>query len=1218
MNSKLRNLLSLAAVSLMLALCIPATGQVLKGSIVGTVADPQGAVVPGASIKATNTATGVSQTTTSDGSGLFRISLIQAGNYKLEVTAKGFQTAVQSSFLVAAGQDNSVGTIRLTVGEVTNTVEVVADAPLIETTNAQVTNTFAGAALQTFAGIQENEGLDNLALFVPGVNNSRDLGFSNTNGAGFAVNGLRSRNNDQQIDGQNNNDNSVGGPGLFVSDVEFVQQYVLVTNQFGPEYGRNAGSVVNVITKSGTNAWHGSIYGTENNSFLNALGNNAKRFGAHPDGSSLTGPDRLNDEFGGFTVGGPIVKNKLFFFGGFNEELISTIANIHTDSLTPTAAGLATLAGCFPGSATLQAWSKFGPLAIDGSHVVSTTVPADNTRAFIPLAITADPSSGTVCDNVQFGGISRFISTPTHNFNWVSKLDWQKGSDTITGRYLFNRGNSFNNDFGDAAAGYPVNVIALSQVALISWTHNLSSHMVNEARVGFGRLNVDFGGNSLNTVPTGDRLDQGVTRITFRFPSQFVDPGSSAITSGQFIPNLPFLGIGTATNLPQFRIVNTWQAQDNWNYVLGKHTIKAGVNWTYQRSPNGFLPTVNGAYRFDGWGNIDAIGLNNSFVLNQPDRVQIAQGPTQLDFREYDTFLYGGDDWKISPNLTLNMGLTWSYYGQPANLFHDITTKQQTGPNPFWNPALPASITTYPTYPTPKNSFGPSLGFAYSPQWGGFLTGHGKTVIRGGYRFLYDPPFYNIYLNQATATPQVFLQTFSGSAANSKPVPVTPLGPNVRNSLTAFLTPGVFDPRKFAQTSLSPNFSADKVNSFSLGIERELTKNSAIEVRYAGNHAYDLFQSINANPKISALAADFPALIPAGVTPCAASTQVTVPGFPLASTDVGRVSCGEGLQRLRTNGGFSFYNSIQTEFRANNLFKQLTVRSGYTFSKTLDNVSEIFSSFGGGATVAFAQNPFKTGRGGEFSFSGLDVPHTFTLLVSEEVPWQKAQKGLVGHLLGGWSISGNYILASGQRYTPAQAFISQFSAADYFDSAFANQFIGVETERIFSGNPNAPATSVGIFAADACNALAGFGNVCALPPGELISLNAFNQTSGVDAFNGNFKIVQVGSKDVRYIANGGQADQVFGTPFGNVARNSATDAISNIANASVFKKIKLTEKMGLEFHATALNLFNHFNFASVDPFIEDAGLSSSGTGFGDPTVTGAAGRRLILGAKFSF
>jgi hypothetical protein len=1213
MNSKLRNVVALIAVSLILA-CIPAFGQVLKGSISGTVVDPQAAIVSGAQVKATQLGQGTVYTTTSDNAGLFRFSLVPAGTYKIEITKQGFKTSVRNDVLVGAGSDSSLGTVKLSVGEASTTVEVTTEVPLIETSQSQITNNFSGTVLSTFAGVQENEGLDNLALFVPGVTSSRDNGFSNTNGgSGFSVNGLRGRNNDQQIDGQNNNDNSVGGPGLFVSDTEFVNQYVLVTNQFGPEYGRNAGSVVNIITKSGTNAWHGSIYGNENNSFLNAMGNTEKRFLINPDGSHLSKPVRTNDEFTGFTIGGPFIKNKVFFFGGFDEEIFSTVANFHSDSLTPTPAGLATLAGCFPGSTALQAWNKFGPYSISGGNPVPVQAalnPNDpnSKRSFIPIAVFN--GVGTLCDNVQFGGISRFLSAPTHNFNFLNRVDWQLGGDSISARYIFNRGNSFNNDFGDAAAGYPVNVPALSQGLLLSWTHNLTAHMVNEARVSFNRLNVDFGGNTIGTVPTGSNIDQAVARLTFRFPTAFAPPGSAwpaiAASGGvdpTTLPNFGLLGIGTATNLPQSRIVNTWQLQDNWNWVLGKHQFKAGVNWTYQRSPNQFLPTVNGAFRFDSWGDI---GTGNTFVDNVPNRVQVAKGPTGLDFREYDTFLYVGDDWKILPSLTLNLGLTYSLYGQPANLFNSITTARETQAPPvgFWNPALPLSVRTFPTFPTKMNSFGPSVGFAWSPQWGGWLTGNGKTTVRGGYRLAYDPPFYNIYINMATAAPQVFLQSFTGAKAHTKPAPTDLHGGSVRNSLNAFLTPGVFDPRTFAQTSMSPNFGPDRVHSYNLGIERQITKNSAIEARYVGNRATDLFQSVNANPFIANLKTDFPNLVPAGLTPCPATQQIG----PGAGTDVGRVNCGTGVLRNRTNTGYSYYNGLQVEFRANNLFKQLTIRSAYTFAKTLDNVSEIFSSFGGGNTVAFSQNPLNFASA-EYGFSGLDIPHQWTILFNEQLPFFKDQKGFMGRALGGWGISANYILASGQRYTPAEAFSSTaFTGKNYFDNSFLASFVGVDIARPFVGNLSAPATAVGVFAGDACNI---FGQGCALPVGQLISANAANDPVHPSA-------VPVTAQQVRFIINSNQSQKVFGTPFGNAPRNIAQDAISNVGNFTVNKKFKISERSAFEFHATMLNVFNHFNFNSIDPFVEDAGLNLQGTGFGNPSVTGATGRRIIFGGKFTF
>ncbi|MCU1256363.1 MAG: TonB-dependent receptor plug [Candidatus Angelobacter sp.] len=1179
--------------------CVATMGQVLKGSISGTAADPNGAVIPGATVKATNSDTGAVLKTTTNNEGVFRFSLIPAGDYKLEITAPGFQTVVQNGVVVVAGRDSSLNVVKLTVGEASTTVEVTAEAPLIESTQSQVTNTFTSAVLTTMPGVQENEGLDNLALFVPGVGASRDNNFSNVNGGtGFSVNGLRGRNNDQQIDGQNNNDNSVAGPGVFVSDIEWVSQYVLVTNQFGPEYGRNAGSVVNVITKNGGNAWHGSIYGNENNSILNAMTNFQKNFDTDPAGNRLHHPPRLNDEFTGFQIGGPWIKNKLFMSGGFNDEIITVNNPFSSGGITPTPAGLTALAACFPtgaGAQAVTALSKFGPFGVTGGNPVAT-----NTTTGVV----------TACPGAQFGNVTRVLSTPDHIYDFYVRSDWQVGSDTIVGRYIYNRNTFFNLDDGlqGAAAGYPFNEPALGQAILASWTHNFGAHMVNEARASFGRLNVEFGGNTIgNTLPGANQLSQAPANITFNNPNTN-------------------LGFGPATNLPQQRIVNTWQGQDNWNYVYGKHQLKAGVNFTYQRSPNIFLPNINGQFRFADWDN---------FFANTPDRVRVAQGPSSLDFREYDTFIYAGDDWRIRRGLTLNLGLTWTYYGQPANIFNDITTKRESNPaTAFWNNSLPLSVRTDPRINAPKDTVGPSIGFAYAPQWGGRITGNGKTVIRGGYRYLFDPPFYNIYLNIATSAPEVFLQSLTGTNAAAQPMPALPTGPNVRAQLAPSLQTGVFDPRTQNQTTIAPNFGPDRVHSWSLGIEREITKNSAIEARYVGNHARDLFQSVDGNPFIADLQARFPQFVPPGLTPCPATQQIG----PGAGTDVGRTQCGAGVLRQRTNSGFSNYNGVQVEFRANNLLKQLTMRLGYTYSRTLDNVSEIFSTGLAGNTVAFPQNPVSPDRG-EYSFSGLDYPHTFSVLVSEQVPFFKDQHGVMGHILGGWVASANYFLESGQRYTPSQVsgIAATTAAGDFFDAQFIGAFVGTDIARPFFGNQSAPLTSVGIFAGDACG-LFGTGTpaidvtipVCngAVSPTALISMNDANRTgSGVTPNSGNPAIIQ--NNQVRFIVNGGTAQTIFGTPFGNVPRNITQDAISNIANLSLGKRIKLSERASFEFRTSFVNVFNHPNYASVDPFLEDAGAPRApGIGFGDPTVTNdvpgtinfpvSASRRIVFGGTIRF
>jgi len=1163
--------LVLAIVTLTL-LCATSLAQVVKGSISGTVTDPQGAVVSGATVKAINDATGATLTTTSDSSGSFHFNLIPVGTYRVEMNAAGFKTTVQNNIVVAAGRDSGLGAIPLSVGEVTTAVEVTADAPLIETTQSQVTNTFAGTQLTTFAGVTENQGLDNLALFIPGVVAARDNGFSNTNGGtGFSVNGLRGRNNDQQIDGQNNNDNSVGGPGLFVSDTEFVQQYILVTSQFGPEYGRNAGSVVNIITKSGSNAWHGSVYEHENNTVLNSMTNFQKRFATDANGNPLTSIPRANDEFGGFTIGGPIVKNKLFFFGGFDQQLISQNTLYTSAGNVPTPNGIATLSACFPGSQSMAALKSFGPYAISSGNPTPFGTFLDNNPA---------------CPGVELGGVERTLPTHTHNFNWVTRMDLQLGSDAIMGRYLFNRGNNFNLDFGDAAAGFPVSVPALSQAVLLGDTHNFSSHIVNELRVGFNRLNVVFATNTLGTVPSDTGVDQAISRATFTDPSL-----------------LPF-GLNGA--FPEGRIVNTWQAQDNLNWVKGKHTFKAGVNYTYQRSPNTFLPNLNGAFRFANW---------ESFAANTPNRVRIAAGTPTLDFREHDTFLYAGDDWKVRQNLTVNLGLTWTYYGQPANLFNDLTTQRESNPaTAFWRQDIPLSQRTSPKLDAPTKSFGPSLGFAYTPSWGGFLTGHGKTVFRGGYRFLYDPPFYNIYLNIANSAPVVFLNTFTGSQITpSMILPSHPFGPDVRAELSPQLQKLVFDPRSLGagEVTISNNFGPDKVNSWNFGFEREITRNSALELRYVGNHAYDLFQTVNGNPIVTGNST-----APAGLTGCTNSQVLLGPG-QTTNPALGRADCSKGLVLERNNGGFSNYHGLQAEFRANNLFKQLGVRAAYTYSRTLDNVSEIFSSGVAGTTLAFAQNPWDTGRG-EYSYSGLDIPHQFSIAATEQLPFFKTQHGLFGHVLGGWAVSANYVWASGQRYTPLQTFGEAFQTApsNNYDRTWLLNNAGVDLARPFVGSLSAPANTVGIFAGDACGF---FGSSCSLPTNQLVTFNQDVQ-SGIDG-------TPVQQNTVRYIINASTAQSIFGTPFG-ARRNLSQDAVTNIANLAFFKNVKMNERASLEFNATLQNVFNHPNFQSIDPNIENVGLTRSQqapfVGFADPSVTNdvvgnALGNRIVrFGLTFRF
>ena len=1125
------------------ALARPALAQVVKGSISGSVVDPSGAAVPATDVTATGTETGAVYKTQTDAQGLFHIALMSIGTYQVVVEQTGFRTITVPGVQVNSAQDTSVGVLKLEIGQTTTTVEVSGAAPLVEATQAQVTSSFSGTLVQELPGIQENQGLDSLALQVPGVVQSRDANFSNSNGMAFSVNGIRGRDNDQQIDGQNNNDNSVTGPSIFIGDDNFVQEYQITTDNFGAEYGRNSGSVVNILTRQGTNNWHGDIYGTEGNSDLDSLSNTQKAF------EGLTTVPHYNEEFAGATIGGPLMKNRGFVFAGFSQQLDTGVQGVLSNgSLTPDPTGLGQLAACFPGSSSVAALQKYGPFGVGGGSPQIEGTPQ--------TAVLSTPDGGT-CD-VEVSGVQRTVNQGSHQYNSVLRFDVQGQKDHVYGRWLYQRLNFFNADEGTGAAGYPENVPSLGTDWGLDWTHNFGSSVVNEARFSYGRETVEFGGNLLgNTVPPDTAISTALASI---------NPGRVPLESGGTAGGISF---GPGTSFPQGRIVNTFQTQDNLNYIRGAHQFKMGANWTYQRSPNLFLPNGNGAWTF---------GTLSSFAANTPSSVSITVGSPTLDFREHDLFAYFGDDWKVKPNLTLNLGVTWSYFTQASTLFHNADLKNENSSNPFFDPDLPLSVRVFPEIPAAKGDFGPSAGFAWTPNWGGRIFGNGKTVLRGGYRLTYDPIFYNIYLNIASSAPQVLAQTLTGS--NAQPLLANPQGPAVRSQLAPFLTFGVQDPRNFNQTDTAPNFRPDHVQEWSFGIQREFTAKSVVEARYVGNHGSNLFQSTDGNPYIADLAANYPNLLPSGATPCASDQAVV-------ANATGRLNCNEGVLRRRTNTGVSDYEGVQFEWRATNLAKQLSLRTSYTISKTTDNVTDIFNTGAAGNTLAFSQDPLNF-IGAEHGLSGIDIPQNWTLGFAWQIPAFRNQHGAVGHVFGGWGLSGTYFIASGEPYSPVQFFFNEAAGGNnYFDTNFDLAFIGFyETGRPFVATPTAPVTAVGVYAGDACN-YAGVG--CELSPTELLDFNNVNHTGNE---------VQVQKNQIRFIMNGPTAQSVYGTPFGTAARNSLRDYHLNSANVSLYKTVNLGERIKVQWHMSLLNAFNHPNFSSIDPVLEDLGDNGLGDGFG--------------------
>jgi hypothetical protein len=1130
------------------------SAQVVKGAIEGSVVDTSGAAVPGAQVDALDPATSSTGHTVSDITGAFRIPLLAVGTYQLTVNKQGFHKLSVQGVQVNSAATTKAGTLTLELGQVTTTVEVSGQPAMVEATQSQITNTISSTMLALLPTIGQNEGLDNLAVLLPGVNDTRDGTFTNTNGVGFSSNGLRGRNNDEQIDGANNNDNSIGGPSTFMGNTDWVQEYQLTTSNFGVEYSRNSGSVVNVITKSGTNNWHGDAFGTENSWKTATLTNTQIAF------EGLTRVPSYNDEYSGISMGGPIKKDKIFVFAGFDNEIIPSTSVDTTGDLEPTPLGLQTLDACLPNSPTLLALNKYGPYAISAGNPTPQA-----------SSLTTQTISGVTCANgsplgsVQFAGVERTLPTPVHEYDLLGRVDFQGTKDRVYARYIRQSLTYINTNDGPGWAGYPVNVPGVTIQSGLDWTRTLSPTLVNEARVNFYRLVLQFGGNSIgNTIPTENELADALASVS-------VPPG--------------YAGFGYSSILPDGRITNSYQFQDNLSWTRGRHTVKAGTNITYQRSPNIWLPNYNGTYTFQTMAD---------YFQDIPSSIGITQGNPNLDFREHDNFFYVGDDIKATKNLTLNLGLSYAYFGQPANLFNKLDLANETSSTPFFDPSLPLSVRVSPHLGAPTTNFGPSAGFAYAPHGG-------KTVIRGGYRLTYDPAYYNIYLNVATSAPQVLAQNLTGATAVANPIPANPLGSVVRSQLASYLTTGNLDPRSFDEDSVPSNFRPDRVQGWSFGVQRQIGGHAVFESRYVGNHGSNLYQALNANPYVAGLAAAFPSQVPSGVTPCPEANAVV-------SNAIGRENCSEGILYEVGNTAVSDYNGWQNELRTNGLWNQLTLRTSFTWSKTTDNASEIFSTFGGSNTSWAAQDPFNTLHS-EHALSGLDVPEQWTLSFVEMVPFFRGQHGLLGRVLGGWSLSGTYIISSGQAYTPIQYVLNYATGGSAYDTAFDLANVGTyETARPFVLSPSAPVNQVAIYGGDLCS-WSGVASVCNGAPSQLYSWNSFNASGTVQT---------VAANQARFLVNGGYADSVIGEPWGTAARNSLRDAIINQSNFQISKETNVTERVRIQYWTAFQNVFNHPNFASVDPLIEDAGDTSEGVGFATPSLFSGGNRVIKFGLKVFF
>jgi hypothetical protein len=1169
-----------------------AWGQgIITGTIAGTMQDATGAVVPGAKITVTRPETNAVFTATSGANGNFSLNDLPVGTYNVKFEASGFSTLTLQNVRVDSNHTLDLGAQKLTTGTSITTVEVNAGAALLETTQAQISTTFD---TQQVANLPTFGGFDELTLLIPGVVATHANNFSNTNGTGFSTNGQRGRSNNFEIDGQSNNDNSVAGPQFFFSNEEAIDQVQVITNNFSAAYGRNMGSVVNYITKSGTNSIHGSAFYRYSGDFTSSLQTGTSKgalFGFCAPGEDTTDgctvpvvPRYVSNIYGG-NITAPLWKDKIFASGGvYGSRLFENGGTTSSGTkmvLTPD--GLATLNTRFPNNNGVAILNQLNPFKLQG-----------NPRA------TGTPKNQSVTDgvttvSVPFTQIARNFPSSTTDQEYLGKLDFNATTkDRIGGRYIYQKNPTIpDNASATTAAGGVVNVTGVTHSIGADWIHTFSPHWINQLRYSFQQSKIAFDG--------GDFANCTIT--TFANCPSSVSLGAGNAT----------LGLGSS--FPQGRIVKVGQTQDNATWNFGPHSITFGGEFDYQNSPNTNLPNAAGTFTFTSYSTllqgISAPGVNT---------VSLTQGNPLIPFKENDVAVYFQDDWKVTPEFTANLGLRWEFFQQALNLLHDRSLAQQTGPTPFWATNLPLSVTTFPQIPQSYRNFEPRIGFAYSPRY------NKNMVVRGGFAINVDPGFYNINLNSAGSAPVVNSGSVSCTGTASSKAPANCLPTGGANFVTVNAALGPFIPRggnpgARNQTFVSSNFRQPLASTYTFGVQYQVGRSMVAEIRYSGNHTTGNFQTLDSNPYLLPVATDFPNLI-APSSLCTAATSTLAGGV-----DIGHLHCGQTNVRTRANTAFSVYNGLQTSLTTRN-YHGVTATAAYTYSRTIDNSSEIFGTLGGGNSIAFAQNPLDPNQA-ERAVSGISFPNVASISFTYAVPTVGSADTLVGKLINGWQMNSIWVYNSGQPYT-------DFDLANQNGSAFVNLPIKKNTNPAFPNGTVGDARTLASYSdqleATAFNSSYDFGRpVLSNKSAPVGSVGLYTTVpTGDGSTNSAPFLVDYNTgkpttpSQVHWIANNKYAGLLGGTPWVGSGRNLLRGTSYNNLDTSVYKNTKLTERFTLRLEVDANNILNRSYYGAPDPLLADGNTSLNNVNFigasggGGIINTGTGVRNMTFGGKILF
>ncbi len=864
-----------------------ATAQTSKGALSGVAKDATGAVVGNTVISIKGEQTGETRNLTTGSDGSYRADALSPEPYTISATHEGFQQFHAEHVLVGPSTVTSYN-VTLSIGSNNDTVTVEANSETLNTVNGQLSGTITATEIAKLPVFTLNP-LE-LASTVPGVQTvTSDNQLSN--GVNLQVDGARPRSNNFLLDSQEINDIGIGGQAFQPNIPDLYQDETIITSVASAEFGRSGGGVFNLVTKSGSNSFHGSVYDRYTSAGLNAKPN------------SLRGTDAVNPRQSshtlGVTLGGYIIKDKLFAYGGTQFQRFYGNEQIVPGRL-PDAAGAATLAA-LTGTAAQQV-QLLNQYTTNNAYLTKyalvTNQPTSKVNIGPQAGCPASSISGGNCfvEEALFQRPAVALQQP--DTQWSYRIDFKPhDTDSFYFRYLHDR-SSLTPDFFANAAGAAL---------------GLDTQQGGTAELGAGSWTHVFTGNTLNEFRASE------TRIAFAFA-----PTAATLANPAYA--LPLLGLGgfpsnslgaqTGT-FPQGRAEDLYQVQDTFTYTHGRQAIRAGVDIGHQLEKD----TIGVNAGTINFAKGTAQSALQNFLANQTGAsgsITKTVGPRRTDPHVWRSGFFFQDDVKFAPNLTANLGMRYDYTGNPENSLAYPGIDER-------NPYQP--ITTATKVKNDKNNLSPRIGFAYTPNQGGYF-GSGKTVLRGGFGIFYDSYFSNFVTNAAQSAPNAIAGTLTSNSG---------VGVANANATLASFTPTLNT--NASQTTVSSNLKNPLSYEYNLGLEQEL-KGAVIAVRYVGVRAYDLFANSTLNP--------------------------------LSGTTGTRLNTSRGAITVRDNSASSNYNGVQTEF-SRRFGSSLFLRANYTFSKSLDNGSEIFALGDSGTSAPAILGP--VGRSQEYGPSAFDHRH---------------------------------------------------------------------------------------------------------------------------------------------------------------------------------------------------------------------------------------------------